>query len=748
MRKIVYSLLKSCQAADLLFHGGNEMKRLLGFLTAIATFFIFPVETLADLNSGLVAHYKLDGNADDSENNYEAIPKNVSWTQGKLGQAAKFDGDPSLNQYIDCTSIPVTEKFTYSAWVKREGPNNDDAAVILCKREGTSLSDIFWLAVDGGSGKVCWEQGFGNSNSSLWGTTDMSEDSAWHLVTVTFDGTKRVIYFDGKPEKEVAETRRPNDFDAHFYIGLEADNNDRAWKGLVDDVRIYNRALTANDVNELYDGCQETYNQKILGVPLIRQDYQSKLGWCAAASAQMIIDYYGFKISKQCQLVEWAREEYECGEPYDPSFDCCNTENIDTTYKAACDDECTKSGYATAGILENFGIETNAFEGVLSLEQIKSEITNNRPFIILTKYPSGDGHAIVCYGLREENCAQKVNARLDVRDPASEVFDYRNYDDLLNKDYAEGYWVSTITTSFQKFNNIYVQSDGTCGGKRPCYTSIQSAINAASSLAVIKIADGIYSGDFELAKAKSLTLQGGWEASFGSQSGTTTLQSAPSAANGSLTMQQVKIVPGGNETICSDERGEHDGFFYSWYTLGVGSACITMGPAGNYVTQWSSVENFVGGKGWSKGSSSRTIGYNAGTWSPSGNAYLCLYGWTRNPLVEYYVVDSWGDCIPPCDETATKTGTFETADGVKYDLYRILRKDKPSIEGEKTTFYQYWSVRQDKRPTGINATITFQEHVKAWEDNGWYLGTHDYQLIATEGNQPSSGSSNITVWEE
>jgi len=195
------------------------------------------------------------------------------------------------------------------------------------------------------------------------------------------------------------------------------------------------------------------------------------------------------------------------------------------------------------------------------------------------------------------------------------------------------------------------------------------------------------------------------------------------------------------QTICDSQTGNNGGFYYTHWTDGGGSACMTLGSEGNYSYEWSNTGNFVGGKGWSTGSSNRVISYNAGDYSPSGNSYLTLYGWSTDPLVEYYVVDSWGSWRPP---GATSVGTV-TSDGGTYDLYRKERVEKPSIEGT-ATFYQFWSVRTSKRPQGQNNTITFQNHVDAWAAQGWNLGDHNYQVMATEGYE-SSGSSNVTVWE-
>ncbi len=195
------------------------------------------------------------------------------------------------------------------------------------------------------------------------------------------------------------------------------------------------------------------------------------------------------------------------------------------------------------------------------------------------------------------------------------------------------------------------------------------------------------------------------------------------------------------QQYCSNKTGNHGGFYYTHWSDGGGSACITLGSNGKYSYNWYDTGNFVGGKGWSKGSSNRKVGYNAGSYSPSGNSFLTLYGWTTGPLIEYYIVDSWGSWRPP---GGSSQGTVKS-DGGTYDLYRTQRVNKPSIQGTKT-FYQYWSVRRGKRSTGGNATITFKNHVNAWAKKGWKLGNHNYQVMATEGYK-SSGYSSVTVWD-
>ncbi|GHV13940.1 hypothetical protein FACS1894179_06050 [Bacteroidia bacterium] len=191
--------------------------------------------------------------------------------------------------------------------------------------------------------------------------------------------------------------------------------------------------------------------------------------------------------------------------------------------------------------------------------------------------------------------------------------------------------------------------------------------------------------------------------------------------------------------ITNNKTGVYDGFDYElWHDKG--NVSMTLREGGMFGCNWSNINNalFRTGKKFDSTKTHNDIGaisLNYGCYyQPDGNSYLCVYGWSVDPLVEFYVVEAWGSWRPP---GSVSKGTVEIDGGI-YDIYETTRFEQPSIQGD-TTFQQYWSVRTDKKTEGI---ISVSEHFKAWEKMGMKLGKMYEVALCVEGYQ-SSGMANM-----
>ena len=192
--------------------------------------------------------------------------------------------------------------------------------------------------------------------------------------------------------------------------------------------------------------------------------------------------------------------------------------------------------------------------------------------------------------------------------------------------------------------------------------------------------------------------------------------------------------------INNNETGNHGGYDYEFWKDSGGSGSMTLNNGGAFSAEWSNVNNilFRKGKKFDETQTHQQIGnmsidYGA-NYQPNGNSYLTVYGWAVDPLVEFYIIDSWGDWRPP---GGTPKGTINV-DGGTYDIYETTRVQQPSIKGT-ATFQQYWSVRTTKRTSG---TISVSEHFKKWESLGMQMGKMYEVALTVEGYQ-SSGSANV-----
>jgi len=117
-------------------------------------------------------------------------------------------------------------------------------------------------------------------------------------------------------------------------------------------------------------------------------------------------------------------------------------------------------------------------------------------------------------------------------------------------------------------------------------------------------------------------------------------------------------------------------------------------------------------------------------------SYVGIYGWTRSPLVEWYIVDNWLSQYRPGDWVGNKKHGDFTIDGAQYTVFENDRFG-PSIDGD-TQFKQFFSIRQQARDCG---TIDINAHFEQWEKLGMKLGKMHEAKILGEAGSNGGGTS-------
>jgi len=258
-------------------NGGAGAPGLIIITYKVGRTFKTAVSPVNALKSGLVGYWTFDGKDtnwgtnktnDLSGQGNTGTLTNMSTTTspvvGKIGQGLKFDG---ADDYVNVGDVAVVDnsntQLSISAWFKMSVLPTSIATrqPIIVKYDATANEREFLLLVGHNStsdwNKITWNvQELATSYDSttdLKGTTALKVNQ-WYHVIVTYQGGNHMrIYLNGVLEAEDT-TGIPTDFTntaEPLYVGWLQDNS-KAFDGLIDDVRIYNRALSAGEVAQLY----------------------------------------------------------------------------------------------------------------------------------------------------------------------------------------------------------------------------------------------------------------------------------------------------------------------------------------------------------------------------------------------------------------------------------------------------------------------------------------------------------------
>jgi len=190
------------------------------------------------------------------------------------------------------------------------------------------------------------------------------------------------------------------------------------------------------------------------------------------------------------------------------------------------------------------------------------------------------------------------------------------------------------------------------------------------------------------------------------------------------------------KTTQSGIRGAYN--FEAWYDTG--NIAMALTNSGSFKCRWNNTGDaiFRTGKHFDELLTHSQIGKIEVDFGISflsrGGSYLGVYGWTIDPLVEFYIVENG---LISSFHYRDRKGNININEG-SYEIYECDRKKSPSIIGIND-FKQYWSIRKNNRSSG---TVNVSKHFYAWEKLGMRLGTIHEISSFVEGIQ-SSGAAEV-----
>ena len=212
------------------------------------------------------AHWKLDesggGSALDSVSTHHGnLEGGPTWGAGILGGALEFDGNNDRVQVTDDSALDnlFDSGATLSGWFYARSWGEGGSGRIADKSNSENPSAGWQLSVDGGDQALNFEIGFSGS-TGRWSTPDASiRLNNWHHVALVYDSSSTLnepaLYIDGVAVPVTRNSSPSGSVDpdsAHdLTLGNHSENSSRTFDGRLDDIRLYDRILSASQVTEL-----------------------------------------------------------------------------------------------------------------------------------------------------------------------------------------------------------------------------------------------------------------------------------------------------------------------------------------------------------------------------------------------------------------------------------------------------------------------------------------------------------------
>ncbi|MEO1348073.1 MAG: NF038122 family metalloprotease [Cyanobacteria bacterium J06635_15] len=221
------------------------------------------------LTQGLVGHWAFDATggiqAVDSIGGHNGTLVNFAtngshWVAGQIGNALDFDGDNDRIEVLDTPELDITDQITLAAWVNADSFDDWDGLIT----KGTS--DIPYSLDLRADGRLSFTANYsisGGVGGGEWLSNTVLTTNQWHHIAATYDGNAVRFYIDGQLDSNVVYTDMTFATTSQSLV-LGADLTGSYFDGEIDDARVYNRALSDEEITELTQLDASVANEEFL----------------------------------------------------------------------------------------------------------------------------------------------------------------------------------------------------------------------------------------------------------------------------------------------------------------------------------------------------------------------------------------------------------------------------------------------------------------------------------------------------
>jgi hypothetical protein len=201
--------------------------------------------------SGLVAHWKFDeGNgtttSDSSGSGNAGILTNGPlWSDGRIGKGLSFDGIDDHVTVADSNSLDVANSFTLSAWVNPASSFTDFRSILV-----KNYKYYLYASTAGNCGSGSLLAGFDEQTSNTLCQATPLPANTWTHLAATYTGSVLTLYRNGVAVATSNITKTLSPTNGTLQIG--ASQFGENFKGLIDEVRVHNRALTNSEIQAIF----------------------------------------------------------------------------------------------------------------------------------------------------------------------------------------------------------------------------------------------------------------------------------------------------------------------------------------------------------------------------------------------------------------------------------------------------------------------------------------------------------------